>query len=385
MDKIDPVKLFPICKDLFRTDREIEILAHAALAFCWAGDRGRAFGFSSQRITDGINALFSDATVEDATVKRFVWRSTIRPRDDLVAKVATFIISECIKDETILQRPVLQPMLSIWDFVSEVKSRLQLTTSDSDIEINQERYFEGIIRGFRHIAENPEAEDIFENFFGSNDRDLNDICYYLSYRHSLTHGMLIKTFLSISTPAYNRKHAFEYLHMHRHTVSRGSVHAEILRRSRGVLIGLNRSYYLLGSSVLRRLGGRWPRYAEGIHVISLEKDQFTQGLPGLTSLFFTNNNTMCPMSGRSALIPLGRKSKIGEQSYEDFDLDTFAIRRVDKVVHSDLERFPHIDKAQAIAFIRDVIDLNHLDLERIPAEELCYLVRKPAVARPWPA
>jgi hypothetical protein len=142
-------------------------------------------------------------------------------------------------------------------------------------------------------------------------------------------------------------------------------------------------YYLVGSSVLQRRGGTWPAYAEGIQVISLEKDQFTQGrLPGLRTLFLTNNNTMHPMSGRSALIPLGSKSKIGEQSHETFKLDLFPVDSLKAIVQSDLERFPHIDPSEATAFIHEVIYLNQMNLERIPVEKLCYYLRMPAIARP---
>jgi hypothetical protein len=380
MDEIDLKKLFAICKGLFRTDREIEILAHVALEFCRGVERGKSVGFSSRRITTGINTLFKDdKPVEDANVKRFLWRFTFRPRDeDLIPKLGAFIVSECVKNEANMKLPVLAVLLRSWDFVAEVKRRLELDTSEAEKEMQHEHHFDGIVRGFRRITQHPMGEDIFEDFFATRDTDLKDVRYYLSYRYSLTRAKLVKTFLSISTPAYNGKHVFEYRHTHRHT----SVRTEILRRTRGVLLDIHRSYYLLGTSVLQHRGGTWPYYAEGIQVISLEKEQFTQESPGLRALFFTNNNSMYPMIGRSALILLGSEKEVGRQDYRTFGLDVFSNDKLDETVRSDLAQFPRIDQSQAIAFIRDVIDLNHMNLEHRLPDELRYQVRKPAVARP---
>jgi hypothetical protein len=389
MAELDPGKLFDVCKLVFETPREVEILAHAGLAFCSEHGAGKSLGFSSQRITDGINALFKDyapfkdSPVQDATVKRFLWRFTVKPRYDLVAKVGAFIVSECINNQARMEHPVIKVVLDSWDFVSEVKQQFQLRATETERDLQHKRDFDGFVRGLRRITQHPEGEKVFEDFFATDNPDLKDTRYYLSYRYSLTRSKLIKTFLAISTPACNDNRFFEYWHMHRHT-AHAPVHRETLRRSHGVLLDIHKSYYLVGISVLRHPGGTWPHHAEGIQVISLEKDQFTQGLAGLRALFFTNNNSMYPMTGRSALILLGSESDIGEQNYETFDLDVFSKDDLDGTVQSDLRRFSHIDASQAIAFIRDVIDLNHMNLENTLPAELSYQIRKPAVALPEP-
>lgn len=388
MAALDIERLYAISRSLFRNDRELLILTHAALAFCREGKKGRGkseTGFSTAPVTDGINDLFESTqygSVQDYNVKRFILRWTGHSADpDLPAKLGAFVISKCLEDVRVLRRPAVAAALLWWPFVEEAKARLAEGADYDEMRAAHNRHFNDIVRGVRELTRDPEADDIYTNFFGGLRN--RDIAYYLSYRYSLTRGKMLKTFISISTPEFNQRQVFEYRHVHRHNdVAPEGYHTESVRATRGILVGIHNSYYLLGSSIRRRREGTWPLYAEGVQVISMEKAQFTYDAPGLTALFFTINNEMRPMSGRSVLIPLGKHSRIGKLTYENFDLDVFDQDTWKNVVTRDLSGVKELaaKSDEILHFIDNVLNVKDAKLESLIPPQLFDKIRRPIIA-----
>jgi hypothetical protein len=264
---------------------------------------------------------------------------------------------------------------------------------------DREEYFARIFSGLKSIPDVPYSYHPFVNFFEHTNHDdfasYVDISYFLNYRYALQDGGLkmIKTWLSISTPAYKNQKIFEYRHMHVHkyifpkSKQVSSLGQEQRRSARGILIKVEDNYYLIGCSARRMGSGAYPETAQGLQIICIEREQFFGGKIGLMPVFMTNDNRLHPTVGRSALIPLGCRSKIGEQPAEKFDLGLFEPADLDAIVAADINTAFSGDKvptnrspATVAEFIRSVVDLGCLspsELERLDKARLFDMARRP--------
>jgi hypothetical protein len=385
---IDPKKLYTIADGLFSMETGLLQLTHAALALCSSPGKSQ---FSTKQITDGINQLFKPSEsgavdgfeeARDYNVKRLILRSTDHPYDrTLIPRLGAYILCECFRDPTLLEKPSMVEARSLSDFFETAKSKLNISQQRNE-DVNQrqraDHQFDKVIGGLRHLTEKPQATEgkIYLDFFQRetypND-DLTtypDVCYLLSYRYALTKGMMIRTFLSMSTPAFNKRGVFEYHHVH--------VDGPTIRRARGVLIKLGGSYYFLGSSA-RRHQQIFPIYPEGIQIIAIEEEQFAHDASGgLRAVYVTNDNRMRPMIGRTAIIPLGRRSSIGRQSYINFALGRFKASELDSQVATDLSKVRNYptDPDEVANFIRQTINFGDPDMN-----ELLGILRSPINVR----
>ncbi len=374
---IDLKKLYTIADGLFSTETGLLQLTHAALALC---SSPRQSQFSTKRITDGINQLFKPAEsrsiddfeeARDYNVKRLILRSTGDPYNrTLIRRLGAYILWECLHDPALANRPPMVEARAVSDFFETAKSRLsmdQQEVKDANQRQSADQQFEKVISGLRHLTEKPQATEgkIYLDFFQketSPDDNLAtyaDVCYLLSYRYALTNGTMIRTFLSISTPAYNGRGVFEYHHFH--------VDGSTIRRARGILIKLGSNYYFLGSSA-RRHRLIFPIYPEGIQIIAIEEEQFAHDASGgLRAIYVTNDNSMRPMIGRTAIIPLGRRSLVGNQSYTNFSLGRFKADQLNSQVAADLSKVPNqtADSSETADFVRRTINFDNYDMDQL--------------------
>jgi hypothetical protein len=360
-------------------------LTHSALALCFTKQgAGTNLAATARKINNLFKTEKNDSNyMSPATLKRVVVRSTITPHNDaLMLRLGAYVIDQCLRNPDFAASGPVVEALDAGNFLAEAKNWIA-TVSGEQIDENEKltirhnHHFEMILAGLKHIArEGQSPKQVYLNFFGEEDEEVtpNELCYFLSYRYSLTRGQLIKTFITLSTPAYNKRGVFEYHHVH--------LHGDTLRRARGILIELEDNYYFLGGSA-RRHGGRFPHYAEGIQIISVERKQFGHDFLGFSALYMTNNNDMRPMIGHSAIIPLGKESVVKKQSYKSYDLGLFPVSDLEKTIKSDLRKLKSESDIQKIAeFVANSVRLDHFKLEEMDKDQIIDYLRVPMHAIP---
>jgi hypothetical protein len=387
---INDAQLLAVADLLFPTPHELMILAHAALHFCHF-DRTT---FSTHQLAKAINERFRPNTsadeVEDYTLRRFVLRRTVHPGHDphaadprhTVAKLGAYVISQCLADRSLVDKPPIAEALGRWDFLSAAERNLKSSERRDTRRIAQDKYFISTIGSLRNIHEADSSENIYRDFFGADvvdaPNEYKDICYFLNYRYGASpeKKQMIRTFISISTPAYNDYGVFEYRHVHAHSeMSRRS-----LRKGRGILQQIGGNYYFLGGSARQNSRSVFPPHGEGIQVIVAEKEQFRHLSPGYLALFLSNDNEMRPMVGRSVLVPLGQESKLLRRiKPEDFALDVFKPDKFEETVLDDLSKVMNDEdvKTRTVKFIRNLIDLEHAGIDNLEPPALLNFIRLP--------
>jgi hypothetical protein len=393
---ISDAELITICEQLFPTPRELMVLAHVALHFCHVTKSS----LNTHQLAKAINGRFPALTpaheVKDYTLWRFITRSTIHPGHDpnapdveqTVAKLGAYIISQFLADRSLRDKPVISEAFEHWDFLAEAERKFKTHATRDNPRIMQDRYFVGTMRSLSNIPATDGAVNVYRDFFGDVELrreaavDYRDICYFLNYRYgaALEKIRMIRTFISISTPAYNDYGVFEYRHLHVHSEMKAGISTRKLRKSRGILQQVGENYYFLGGSARQNNLGRFPVNAEGIQVIVVSQEEFKLGTSGLVALFLTNDNAMHPMIGRSALIPLGTMSGLGRKIRpEEFSLGVFEPNQLKDIVDRDLGIVNKADseKAKIIEFINSVVNLDHAELDKLDKELLCDFIRLP--------